>query len=118
MRNLPTTLWIAAAFAVAVLTAGIPSQLSAAEPAAMSHTIEIKKFKFHPDKLEVSLGDKIVWINRDIVPHTATANDKSWDSKLIAKDAKWETVVNADMLENYFCRFHPNMKGGVSIVVK
>ena len=36
---------------------------------------------FHPEVLEVQRGDTVVWINRDIVPHTATATRKSgWDT--------------------------------------
>jgi len=44
------------------------------------HDIEIKEFAFNPSILEVRPGDQIRWTNRDISPHTATAEDGSWDT--------------------------------------
>src|SRR5204862_476961 len=41
--------------------------------ASRTHTVEIRGMEFHPAELTVAVGDTIVWINRDIVPHTATA---------------------------------------------
>ena len=60
-------------------------------------------------------GDTIVWITHDIIPHTATAGDKTWDSQSIGKESQWETVVQPGMAEDYFCRFHPNMKARLQI---
>ena len=45
-----------------------------------THVIEIHKMKFQAGMLNVKIGDTVTWVNKDIVPHTATANDKSWDS--------------------------------------
>ena len=77
--------------------------------------VDIRGLKFQPVELVVAPGDTIVWINHDIVPHTATAGDKSWDSKSIGKQGQWETVVQSGMAEEYFCRFHPNMKARLQI---
>ena len=74
------------------------------------HVVEIQQFKFVPAKLEVAPGDTIVWINRDIVPHTVTAANESWDSETINKDGEWQTVVRSEMSGDYYCRFHPIMK--------
>jgi len=82
---------------------------------AVEHTIEIKSLKFVPAELTVRLGDKVTWINRDIAPHTATANDKSWDTKRLKKGEAMSLVVTAEMKADYFCRFHPNMKARLVI---
>ena len=65
---------IAAALAAAITAAPV-------SPAAGAdrHVFEIVKFKFVPAQLQVAAGDTIVWVNKDIVPHTITSTDKSWD---------------------------------------
>ncbi|WP_282605755.1 cupredoxin family copper-binding protein [Pelagibius sp. Alg239-R121] len=82
---------------------------------AATHVVEIKDFIFSPKQLSVTPGDRITWINRDIVPHTATASDKSWDSGTLKTDEEWQTTVEAGMYGDYFCRFHPNMKAKLEI---
>ncbi len=105
MRSTAIAVVVSAALAAAISATPINPSF-----AADRHVVEIVKFKFVPDKLEVAPGDTIVWINKDIVPHTVTAADKSWDSTTIKKSGEWQTVVSADMPGAYFCRFHPTMK--------
>ena len=71
--------------------------------------IEIHNLTFAPEMPAVEVGDVVVWINQDIVPHTVTATDESWDSGLIESGDRWETVVTAGMVEEYYCQFHPSM---------
>ena len=53
-------------------------------------------FKFAPDVQSAKTGDRITWVNNDIVPHTATALDKSWDTGTIPKGgSKTVTVTDA-----------------------
>ncbi len=80
-----------------------------------THIIEIRDFKFYPDDINVKPGDTVRWVNKDFVPHTATANNKNWDSKLISVNNQWEIVINEDTFEDYYCVYHPNMKGVISI---
>ncbi len=88
------------------------------QPAAggQTHTVEIKQFKFVPDTLSVRAGDQIKWINKDIVPHTATATDESWDTGSLAKNETAVTVVSATTTEEYFCVFHPHMTATLKLV--
>ncbi len=116
MRILFTIFWIAAVLAVAVL--GIFDTVKAGEPQSQQHVVEIRNLEFTPKKLDVKPGDTITWINHDLVPHTVTADDESWDSGLINANAQWQTVVKADMFASYFCRFHPTMKARLDIVLK
>jgi plastocyanin len=80
-----------------------------------THRVEISGFKFTPDRLEVSAGDTITWINRDIAPHTATAAEGGWDTGELIKGAKASITVTAGMEASYFCAFHPMMKAQLSI---
>lgn len=77
---------------------------------AVTHTIEIRKMVFVPASLKVKAGDTVVWVNRDIVPHTASASDGSWDTGLIASNQTKSIVITSDTAIWYFCQYHPSMQ--------
>ncbi len=79
------------------------------------HIVEITDFAFVPAKLEVKSGDTVTWINRDIAPHTATADDGSWDTGLIGQNERGSVVVDSAMLTDYYCQYHPMMKAKLEI---
>ena len=83
--------------------------------AGKRHVIEMRQLVFRPSTLIVSPGDTVVWINRDIVPHTATAEDESWDSEVIAPDQSWEMVPTEIGSQSYICSLHPSMVGTLEV---
>lgn len=74
------------------------------------HAVSITSFKFVPETITAAPGDTITWTNHDIVPHTATAMDESWDTGAIARGRSKSLIVRQDDHVEYFCRFHPKMK--------
>ena len=94
-------------------TIAFPPWLQSAAASGQRIVVDIQKFKFSPKSLTVKPGDIIVWVNKDIVAHTATAKDGSWDSGLIEPGGQWEMVVKDGTAQAYFCRFHPSMKAGL-----
>lgn len=86
------------------------------QPEAQTHTVLIKDFKYVPEVLTVKAGDVVIWKNEDIVPHTATANEKSFDSKNIGSKASWKYVANKPGNFPYICAYHPTMKA--KLIVK
>ena len=115
--SLPATL-TAAAFAAAVIYVCALQAAPAEAAGERVHFIEIRKLEFNPPMLEIEAGDTINWINLDLVPHTVTADDKSWDSPTLKTGDEWQMVVSDDMLESYFCRYHPSMKARFHVVPK
>ena len=109
--------WRAAAVLAALLTAAAPHG-SAEQTAPTVHRVEIGQFKFVPETLDVAPGDTITWINLDIVPHTVTALDGSWDSANLNPDMEWSTIVAPSMSGDYFCRYHPSMIGLFRIKIR
>ena len=86
--------------------------LAAALPFAVraeTHTITIDGMKFSPETVTVKAGDRIVWNNKDVVPHTATAKDV-FDSGAIAVGKSWSHVAPKPGKYDYVCTFHPGMK--------
>lgn len=83
--------------------------LQSAEVDGVEHTIIIKNFNFSPLNLQVQVGDTITWINQDIVPHTATAKDDSWDTGELKQGESATIEVTDKFSLAYFCFYHPMM---------
>jgi len=60
------------------------------------------------------VGDAIEWSNRDIVPHTVTARDGSFDVA-IRPGKTGVTVFRTPGKAAFYCRFHPTMVGAIDI---
>lgn len=98
--------------AVAAITLFVPNIGGGSESTTLRkiHFIEISELRFIPDNLPVKPGDTVTWINRDIVPHSATAIDNSWDTGTINLGESRSIVVTQKFNLRYFCPFHPSMQ--------
>lgn len=80
--------------------------------------VEIADFAYGPDPVTVQAGGKVIWLNRDSAPHTATAEDGSFDAGTLEEGKlKSETFKQAGTYE-YICQIHPDMHGTVEVVEK
>ncbi len=79
------------------------------------HTVTIEGMKFIPDVLNVKVGDTVIWINKDIVPHTATGQKKEFDSREIKPTRSWKHRVTKKGNLSYSCSFHPTMKASLIV---
>jgi plastocyanin len=86
-----------------------------AKPTPNAHKVLIENIKFSPAEIEVNIGDTIVWKNEDLVPHTVTAEDASFNSKTIEPGKTWKRVFQKAGRITYKCLFHPSMKAQISI---
>ena len=75
------------------------------------HRVEITGMAYALPELTVAPGDTVVWVNRDIVPHTVTADERQFDSGSISPSAEWSFVARERGRFPYTCTFHPVMKG-------
>jgi len=73
--------------------------------------VKLSGLRFEPQSLKVHVGDRIQWLNDDIVPHTATAKDQSFDSGDIAAGQSWTFIARKAGTFDYACRYHPMMAG-------
>ena len=80
------------------------------QPKSQTHTVTIEGMRFQPEVLTVAPGDTVVWVNKDLVPHTATSKAGNFDSKLIEADKSWNYTVRTKGDFAYICTFHPTMK--------
>jgi plastocyanin len=76
------------------------------------YTVEIKDMKFVPAEITVKKGDKVVFVNRDMVAHCVTEVTASkWTSSAIPSGEAYMLVVNES--SNYYCAIHKVMKGKI-----
>lgn len=104
------------ATAVAALLLGaalaVPA-IHAASPASVD--VDISKFLFNAKEITVAPGSKVVWTNHDDTPHSVAANDKSFSSKGLDTDDKFEHTFANEGDFGYICSVHPFMTGVVHV---
>lgn len=89
-----------------------PASVAAAAPQV--HTVVIDKMKFGTLTSVVRAGDTIVWINKDVLKHSATARDKSFNVDLPPKTSG-KTVITHSGTIAFYCLYHPGMKGSLTV---
>jgi plastocyanin len=105
---------------VSVFTVG-GGAISGATPATSPESgasvpaVEIKGFAFNPATITVPAGTTVTWTNQDAAPHTATADDKSFDTGRLDQGQGGTVTFDTPGTYTYTCTFHPNMKGTVVV---
>ena len=84
--------------------------------ASKSEKVDIVEFTYQPDPVVVQAGGKVIWQNQDTAPHTATADDGSFDTGTIEKGKIGSETFKEAGTFTYFCEIHPTMKGSVEVV--
>jgi plastocyanin len=84
---------------------------------AATITIVMQNLVITPAEVSAKVGDTIEWINKDVVAHTATAQQGgAFDVMLPAgKSGSGSLVVNKAGTFPCYCRFHPNMKATLTV---
>ena len=91
------------------------SAVARGQKRAQMHTVVIHNFAFQPAELTVKVGDRVVWKNTDMVSHTVTAADGSFDSDEIKPGKSWKLVAKKAGTFAYACSPHPNMRGKLTV---
>jgi plastocyanin len=84
--------------------------------AARSEKVEIVEFAYDPDPVTVQAGGKVIWLNQDTAPHTATADDGSFDTGTLERGKLKSETFKEPGTYTYFCEIHPTMHGTVEVV--
>ena len=96
-----------------VLAPALALALIATPAPAATIEVTIDKLVFSPTNIQAKVGDTIEWTNKDVLAHTATVKG-GWDVMIPAKSTGKVTLKAAGTVD-YFCRFHPNMKGHIEV---
>jgi plastocyanin len=108
-----------------VCAAGIVTAALWLPPAALEATaaiaavrpiqIQMKNFAFDPPAITIRAGQTLSWTNDDVVPHTATADGKTWDSGQMAPGRSYTVTVTKPGMYEYTCSNHPFMRAKVTV---
>jgi len=107
--------WLALVALLAGAFAASAAPEGGASAAAGEHTVIIENMQFAPATLAVRRGERVVWVKRDLVAHTVTAQDKGFDSRAIPAGGRWSTVATRAGRFGYACAFHPTMTGVLAV---
>ncbi|SIT45536.1 Blue (Type 1) copper domain protein [Paraburkholderia ribeironis] len=99
----------------AVVACVAATLISSAAAAPGTHLVVIEQMRFNPPTLTVQRGDRVMWVNKDLLAHTASATSKAFDSGTIAPDASWTYVARERGSYPYLCSFHPVMRGTLTV---
>jgi plastocyanin len=77
--------------------------------------VKIDNFSFGPATITVAAGTTVTWTNRDDIPHTVVADDKTFKSKVLDTDEKFSYTFSKPGTYPYFCSVHPKMTGKVVV---
>ncbi len=85
--------------------------------APQTHVVVIDKMKFGAVPAKLRRGDTVLWVNRDIFRHTATAANKSFDVDLPPASRR-KTVLGSAGAIPFICKYHPGMRGVLKVAAK
>ncbi|MBV1795876.1 cupredoxin family copper-binding protein [Siccirubricoccus sp. G192] len=79
--------------------------------------VTIDNFTFAPPVITVAAGTRVVWTNRDDIPHTVvgTGDPRSLRSPPLDTDDRFAFTFAAPGTYRYFCSLHPHMQGTVVV---
>lgn len=85
-----------------------------AAAAPHTYTIMVDKMKFGPVPTGLRAGDRIIWVNRDFLRHSATAAEKSFDLDLPPSSRRVLVVRRGTF--HIICKYHPGMRTTLKVV--
>lgn len=91
------------------------AEADAGDAAAGEEAVAIASFAFGPDELTIPVGTTVTWTNEDSAPHTATAEDGSFDSGRLERGDSFSYTFEEAGEFAYFCDIHPNMKATITV---
>ncbi|HUG16523.1 MAG TPA: plastocyanin/azurin family copper-binding protein [Thermomicrobiales bacterium] len=78
-------------------------------------TIPIQGFRFQPAEITVTVGTTITWTNMDNAPHSATADDDSFNTGVLGENESGSVTFDTAGTFTYYCLLHPNMTATVIV---
>ncbi len=74
------------------------------------HVVRMDNMRYGPIPAGLKVGDSILWVNSDTVPHTVTARNRSFDVRIAPRKSARMTLKRAGRTP-FYCILHPGMRG-------
>ena len=92
-------------------SSGSPTSQASSSPTVAKNEVQIANFAFSPASMTIKVGDSVTWTNQDSVGHSATADDNSFDTGVLAQGKSGTITLSKAGTYTYHCRIHPMMHG-------
>jgi LPXTG-motif cell wall-anchored protein len=83
--------------------------------AAASGGVTIADFSFSPASLTINQGETVTWVNNGPTPHSATANNGSFDTGILKAGQSGSHTFSQAGTFSYYCQPHPYMKATIVV---
>jgi plastocyanin len=87
---------------------------SEGQSAGKEYTVTMSNMAYGALPPGLKVGDTIVWVNHDTVIHSVTARDHSFDVRLNPGQSAKMPLATAGKFP-FYCLFHPNMRGTLTV---
>lgn len=104
--------------AISVMVSAVPGEAAEGHHGSGAPiTVIIDAFQFQPDTIRIKRGQKVIFINKDEVPHTVTSGKNAdFVSSGIIKGGEQHVILFESVgKQDYSCDFHPSMQGQVLV---
>ncbi len=111
---------LAAAFAVAPLSAALAADTLEVVTDAGKTEVLIAKMKFQTPEVKIKAGDVVTWSNTEALPHNVhfkpgAGLEKDIEGPMLRSNEKYSIKFNQAGTFDYICTPHPFMKGKVVV---
>jgi plastocyanin len=96
-----------------LLSIALVLPIGVAQAQAETIQVTIDKLVFSPADITAKVGDTIEWVNKDPLTHTATVKG-GWEVVIPSRETVSQHLDRAEAVD-FYCRFHPNMKGRLTV---
>jgi plastocyanin len=93
------------------------SQSAGSQSGGKEYTVTMGNMDYGALPSGLTVGDTIVWVNHDTVIHSVTARDHSFDIRINPGQTARMPLATAGKFP-FYCLFHPNMRGVLTVGAK
>lgn len=97
----------------AAVAVGLVAAPAGAKPAPHTAVVNLDKLAFGAIPANLHVGDRIIWANRDLFRHSATAKGH-FDMDLPPASRRGMLLTSAGVFR-FTCKYHPGMKGVLKV---
>jgi plastocyanin len=115
--NVRATTMLRTARGAVMLGALSVSVAAVSQGGSKQYTVVMANMNYGALPGNAKIGDTIVWVNRDSVPHTVTARDHSFDVRVAPRQSGTLTLQKAGTFP-FYCILHSTMRGTLKVAAR
>ena len=116
-RFFPGATWRGVLVGGLALGVAITAAQALSQTASHERVVTMANMSYGQIPTDLKVGDTIVWVNHDTVPHTVTARDKSFDVRVNVGQTVRQPLTRAGVFP-FICIYHAAMRGTLTVAAK